>query len=309
MLERKPSLPRRNFSVRWSGLWEVPASGDYELLLGADDRARLMLDGQLVLERSVALGMRTTSSTVQLDAGYHAVEVEYGQDGGDAFINLLAAPVGRTPVPLDPYALFPTEPTIGTRTLNGMAWFADKLTRQAWLLFVLGVLWYAIPKQRLRAAWVEFWFPTTTHVTLAVCRIVLAGAWLVFFAKPWDVVALPLTYDPSDIALWVIRGFLMIVPVDVFHTTTFLYSVFVTTTIAGVLSVVGFYTRVSLLVFGLGNCLLIGHLWSYGEWHHPEGLYCVDLPPLDRSRSRVRISGGRRRRDAHEAIQHGTDCQ
>ena len=35
----------------------------------------------------------------------------------------------------------------------------------------------------------------------------------------------------------------------------------------------------------------------------------IDLPPLNRSRSRVRISGGRRRRDAHEAIQHGTDCQ
>ena len=35
----------------------------------------------------------------------------------------------------------------------------------------------------------------------------------------------------------------------------------------------------------------------------------TDLPPLNRSRSRVRISGGRRRRDAHEAIQHGTDCQ
>ena len=37
--------------------------------------------------------------------------------------------------------------------------------------------------------------------------------------------------------------------------------------------------------------------------------YRRDLPPLNRSRSRVRISGGRRRRDAHEAIQHGTDCQ
>ena len=35
----------------------------------------------------------------------------------------------------------------------------------------------------------------------------------------------------------------------------------------------------------------------------------ADLPPLNRSRSRVRISGGRRRQDAHEAIQHGTDCQ
>ena len=33
--------------------------------------------------------------------------------------------------------------------------------------------------------------------------------------------------------------------------------------------------------------------------------FVIDLPPLNRSRSRVRISGGRRRRDAHEAIQHG----
>ena len=34
-----------------------------------------------------------------------------------------------------------------------------------------------------------------------------------------------------------------------------------------------------------------------------------DLPPLNRSRSSVRILGGRRRQDADEAVQHGTDCQ
>ena len=39
------------------------------------------------------------------------------------------------------------------------------------------------------------------------------------------------------------------------------------------------------------------------------GLEGVDLPPLNRSRSSVRILGGRRRQDAHEAVQHRTDCE
>ena len=35
----------------------------------------------------------------------------------------------------------------------------------------------------------------------------------------------------------------------------------------------------------------------------------IGLPPLNRSRSSVRILGGRRRQDAHKAVEHGTDCQ
>ena len=52
-----------------------------------------------------------------------------------------------------------------------------------------------------------------------------------------------------------------------------------------------------------------GLLDAGGDSIRVRGRDADDLPPLNRSRSRVRISGGRRRRDAHEAIQHGTDCQ
>ena len=45
-------------------------------------------------------------------------------------------------------------------------------------------------------------------------RIVLVSAWLGFFAKPWDKVALPLTYDPALINLSLIRGVLTLVPVE-----------------------------------------------------------------------------------------------
>ena len=47
------------------------------------------------------------------------------------------------------------------------------------------------------------------------------------------------------------------------------------TLVSGVLATVGLFTRTSLLTFGLGNSVLIGHLWSYGELHHPEALPCI----------------------------------
>ena len=47
--------------------------------------------------------------------------------------------------------------------------------------------------------------------------------------------------------------------------------------VAGVLATVGFFTRTSLLTFGMGNVILIAHRYSYGELHHPEALYCIAI--------------------------------
>ena len=46
-------------------------------------------------------------------------------------------------------------------------------------------------------SWIRFWFPTTRAVPLAICRITLVAAWLLLFAKPWDQLAVALTYDPG----------------------------------------------------------------------------------------------------------------
>jgi len=126
-------------------------------------------------------------------------------------------------------------------------------------------------------SWVRFWFPTTTVVSLAICRIVLVPAWLLLFAKPWDQLAVALTYDPARIDQELILVILSLIPVETFHSYEFLHSLWLLTNVAGVLAVVGLFTRTSVLVFGLGHSVLIAHLWSYGELHHPEALYCVAL--------------------------------
>ena len=135
------------------------------------------------------------------------------------------------------------------------------------------------------AAWVRFWFPTTTAVPLAVCRLVLAPAWLMIFAASLDDYAVALTYDPARIDQALIRGILVFVPVEIFHTEQFLRGVWLAATVAGVLATVGLFTRTALLTLGLGYCILIGHLYSYGELHHPEALYCIALVLLGLSPS------------------------
>ncbi len=126
-----------------------------------------------------------------------------------------------------------------------------------------------------RDTWVRFWFPVTTAVPLAVCRLVLVSAWLLFFAgSPVDY-AVALAYDPARIDQALIRFILWFLPVEVFHTEPFLRGVWLAATAAGVLATVGLFTRTALLTLGLGYCLLIAHLYSYGELHHPEALYCI----------------------------------
>ena len=135
--------------------------------------------------------------------------------------------------------------------------------------------WFAA----LGDVWVRFWFPTTTAVPLAVCRLVLVPAWLLFFAGSPDGYAVPLAYDPARIDQVLIRIVLLFVPVEVFHTEQFLRGVWLAATVAGVLATVGFFTRTAILTLGLGYWLLIAHLYSYGELHHPEAPYCIRARP------------------------------
>ena len=124
-------------------------------------------------------------------------------------------------------------------------------------------------------AWLRFWFPTGTVVPLAVCRIVLVPAWQLFLAVTPDDYFVPLTYDPARIDQVLIRAVLLVVPVEVFHTEAFLGGVWLAANVAGMLAMVGLFTRSALLTLGLGYWVLVGHQWSYGELHHTEALYCI----------------------------------
>jgi len=57
----------------------------------------------------------------------------------------------------------------------------------------------------------------------------------------------------------------------------FLHAVWLLAVATGITSLLGLYTRPSLLAFAATNTLLIAHSYSYGEYHHPEALMIIAL--------------------------------
>jgi beta-glucosidase len=85
-VEASRALEGDDFSVRWTGVLSPPASGEYEIVVTANDGARLFLDGRPVLESwTEASVARAASATVRLEAGReHALKLEYFEHQRDA---------------------------------------------------------------------------------------------------------------------------------------------------------------------------------------------------------------------------------
>ncbi|MFN8094130.1 MAG: glycoside hydrolase family 3 C-terminal domain-containing protein [Vicinamibacteria bacterium] len=84
------ALPTDGFSVRWTGVLVPPETGEYELVVTANDGARLRVDGQTVLEdwKPVSVA-RALSARVRLEKGReHAIALEYFDDLRDAEVRL-----------------------------------------------------------------------------------------------------------------------------------------------------------------------------------------------------------------------------
>lgn len=109
ILEEDTRLPRRSFSVRWSGVWHVPDGGLYDIYLDGGDRVILTVDGRIIQEHSSANGAGNPR-TVSLGPGFHAIEVDYQQSAGPVTLDVKWAPFGATPRPLNPDRLFPGMP-------------------------------------------------------------------------------------------------------------------------------------------------------------------------------------------------------
>jgi beta-glucosidase len=89
-VEASRALDSDGFSVRWTGVLVPPASGEYELVVTANDGARLFVDGRPVLEEwSEASVARAASARVRLEAGReHALRLEYFENQRDAEVRL-----------------------------------------------------------------------------------------------------------------------------------------------------------------------------------------------------------------------------
>ena len=151
LLDEDPALPRRQFRVRWEGVWHIPKARWIDLYAGADDRVTVTIDGRLVLERNPAVGMGTERARFPLEAGNHHLVIEYEQAGGGYSLNVLTGPAGGVPHRFSREMVFPSTP--GPRSLAAvkrLVWLR-RFVVLAWAAIALAVAFMLVGRQCLRA--------------------------------------------------------------------------------------------------------------------------------------------------------------
>lgn len=112
-------LPADAFSARWTRELEME-EGDYRWTITADDGARVLLDGQTILDAWEGFTGQEVAATVPVAAGLHQVTVElHNREGGGAIAldwqlegDRQEPPAGQTPDPLnDQPTPTPDQPT------------------------------------------------------------------------------------------------------------------------------------------------------------------------------------------------------
>jgi beta-glucosidase len=77
-LSPDPKVPENNFSVRWTGKLKAPESGKYLVGMAGNGGARLVVDGQTIVEELTNRRTRTVTKEMTLEAGRsYDVRVEY----------------------------------------------------------------------------------------------------------------------------------------------------------------------------------------------------------------------------------------
>jgi uncharacterized membrane protein YphA (DoxX/SURF4 family) len=149
--------------------------------------------------------------------------------------------------------------------------------------------------------WQAYWFPKTTTLNLSICRIVVVATQLLWFRPSLDDQLNLLEKNSEFIDPQVfIRAISAVVPRDLIFTPATFIVLYWVTVVAGIASLVGLFTRPSVLIFALGNWLFIAHKYSYADIHHPEAIFFIFLMFLAFSPSGGRLSIDaviRRRRD------------
>jgi len=89
-----------NFALRFRGHVEITRGGSHTFTLGSDDGSRLVIDGETVLDNDGVHGVVTQNKTVELAAGWHAVELVYFQGVGGSGLSLSCTGPDGMPLPL-----------------------------------------------------------------------------------------------------------------------------------------------------------------------------------------------------------------
>lgn len=139
--------------------------------------------------------------------------------------------------------------------------------------------------------WSAYWFPTTPTLHLALCRIVAVAAQLLWFFPNLDEHRNLLVKNQEFIEpQLIVRVISALLPRDAFFTPDAFTALYWVTMAAGGAALVGLFTRMSLFVFALGTWIFVAHLFSYGDRHHTEALFCIFLMLLALAPSGERLS-------------------
>ena len=95
-------------AVTWTGAWNLPDAGVYDVALDSRGRSAWTIDGQLACEGGSGAD-QGSRRTVWLTAGFHRVDITYAPDSATPHLVVAAARTGQPLEPLDARALR-TEP-------------------------------------------------------------------------------------------------------------------------------------------------------------------------------------------------------
>ena len=161
--------------------------------------------------------------------------------------------------------------------------------------------------ERWVSLWNRYWFPTASPLNLAGARILTVAAQLFWFSpslkRHIDLAAKNTEFiDPQPI----IRLIDALLPRELVFSPGGLTAIYWAMGLAGVLALIGLFTRTSLFVLALGAWFFVSHRYSYADVHHPEALFAIFLMLLPFSPAGERLSVDallrrRRGRPAREA--------
>jgi uncharacterized membrane protein YphA (DoxX/SURF4 family) len=134
---------------------------------------------------------------------------------------------------------------------------------------------------RLAEWWDRYWFTPAPTVNLAMARILAVASQLFWVFPSLDEQLSRLQANSRFIhPQMLIRGVAAIFPRDTWFTPGTITTLYWLTVAAGVLALIGLFTRPAMLVLSLGVWFLVAHRFSYGDVHHSEAMFAFFLMSL-----------------------------
>lgn len=82
------TLESDNFGVRWTGFVNVPQTGTWVFYAYVDDRVRLYVNSQLIIDKWFDQNATEHSGTINLSAGWYPIQMDFYENKGDAVARL-----------------------------------------------------------------------------------------------------------------------------------------------------------------------------------------------------------------------------